>query len=84
MLQVLCELQMAMLERGIEVEDDVDRSIMGKDVRNTEDSSYRNLRDWYDFLFLWFLLLLFNFFYFSIFFIFSLSLSSAGISTVTT
>ena len=46
LFQVLCELQMAMLERGIEVEDDVERSIMGKDVRNTEDSSYRNLRDW--------------------------------------
>ena len=87
-LQVLCELQMAMLERGLEVGEDVDRSIMSKEVRptfskrgggafvylsptkvcqsasaltisvrfiilslfqvrNTEDSSYRNLRDWY-------------------------------------
>jgi hypothetical protein len=44
---VLCELQMAMLERGLEVGEDVDRSIMSKEVRNTEDSSYRNLRDWY-------------------------------------
>ena len=71
---------MAMLERGLEVGEDVDRSIMSKEVRtpvmdvfkmsflaatlstlksakvnflsffqvrNTEDSSYRNLRDWY-------------------------------------
>ena len=30
--QVLCELQMAMLERGLEVGEDVDRSIMSKEV----------------------------------------------------
>jgi hypothetical protein len=46
-LQVLCELQMAMLERDIDIGEDVDRSIMSKEVRNTEDSSYRSLRDWY-------------------------------------
>ena len=47
LLQVLCELQMAMLERGISAGEDVSRNIMSQEVRNTEDSSYRSLRDWY-------------------------------------
>ena len=46
-LQVLCELQMAMLERDIEFEDDISREIMKEDVRDIQDQSYRNLRDWY-------------------------------------
>ena len=46
-LQVLCELQVAMLEKGIFPDDDVSREIMTPDVRDIEDESYRNLRDWY-------------------------------------
>ena len=46
-VQVLCELQVAMLERGVEPEEDIRREIMSQDVRDIEDSSYRNLRDWY-------------------------------------
>lgn len=45
--QVLCELQVAMLEKGIVPEEDVSRQIMASDVRDIEDESYRNLRDWY-------------------------------------
>jgi len=44
---VLCELQMAMLERDIEFGEDVSREIMKDDVRDIRDQSYRNLRDWY-------------------------------------
>jgi len=44
---VLCELQMAMLERDIEFGDDITRDIMKDDVRDIQDQSYRNLRDWY-------------------------------------
>ena len=47
LLQVLCELQMAMLERDIDMETDVSRDIMKEDVRDIQDESYRNLRDWY-------------------------------------
>ena len=36
-----------MLERGVEPEEDIRREIMSQDVRDIEDSSYRNLRDWY-------------------------------------
>ncbi len=46
-LQVLCELQVAMLERGIQPEQDISREIMGSDIRDIQDTSYRNLRDWY-------------------------------------
>ena len=45
--QVLCELQMAMLERDIEFGEDISREIMKNDVRDIQDQSYRNLRDWY-------------------------------------
>jgi len=44
---VLCELQMAMLERDIDIGHDVSRDIMKDDVRDIQDQSYRNLRDWY-------------------------------------
>lgn len=44
---VLCELQMAMLERDIDIGNDVSRDIMKDDVRDIQDQSYRNLRDWY-------------------------------------
>ena len=46
-LQVLCELQMAMLERDIPFGEDISREIMKDDVRDIQDTSYRNLRDWY-------------------------------------
>ena len=36
-----------MLEKGIIPEEDVSRNIMAPDVRDIEDESYRNLRDWY-------------------------------------
>jgi hypothetical protein len=36
-----------MLEKGIVPEEDVSRQIMAPDVRDIEDESYRNLRDWY-------------------------------------
>ena len=48
--QVLCELQVAMLERNISVDrrhQDVSRRIMTKDIRHVENDSIRNLRDWY-------------------------------------
>ena len=44
---MLCELQMAMLERDIEFGEDISREIMKDDVRDIQDQSYRNLRDWY-------------------------------------
>lgn len=44
---VLCELQVAMLEKGISQEETVSRHIMSPEVRDIEDESYRNLRDWY-------------------------------------
>jgi len=44
---VLCELQMAMLERDIPFGEDISREIMKDDVRDIQDTSYRNLRDWY-------------------------------------
>ena len=43
----MCELQVAMLEKGIMQKEDVSREIMAPDVRDIEDESYRNLRDWY-------------------------------------
>jgi hypothetical protein len=36
-----------MLEKGIWPQEDVSREIMAPDVRDIEDESYRNLRDWY-------------------------------------
>ena len=38
---------MAMLERDIEFGEDISREIMKHDVRDIQDQSYRNLRDWY-------------------------------------
>ena len=46
-MQVLCELQIAMLERGLTHSGPASRRIMAKEVRDIEDDSYRNLRDWY-------------------------------------
>ncbi len=46
---MLCEIQIAMLEKGILPDEDVGRSIMSSEVRDIQDESYRNLRDWYIF-----------------------------------
>jgi len=45
--QVLCELQIAMVEKGISYHDDATRSIMNPEIRNVDNEAYRNLRDWY-------------------------------------
>ena len=51
--QVLCELEIAMMEKGITVKREdpgqgpITRSIMSDAIRDIEDESYRNLRDWY-------------------------------------
>ena len=42
----MCELQIAMIEKGIEHNEDVGRDIMGEDIRDVEYDSYRNFRDW--------------------------------------
>jgi hypothetical protein len=63
-LQVLCELQVAMLERGIQPEQDISREIMGSDIRDIQDTSYRNLRDWYIYRYVLELLLLHFYFLF--------------------
>lgn len=48
---VLCELQIAMMEMGLSVDesssDDALRNIMSPEVRDIENKSYRDLRDWY-------------------------------------
>lgn len=48
-LQVLCEVEYALLQRGVEEHqlEEVSRDIVPENVRNLEDESYRNLRDWY-------------------------------------
>ena len=45
----MCELQIAMLERGISAEEvsPTSRRIMSQEIRDVGDESYRNLRDWY-------------------------------------
>lgn len=47
MLQLLCELQMALAERGVVPRPDVTREVMPRDYRDMSNSvTYRNLRDW--------------------------------------
>ena len=46
LFQVLCELQIAMLEKGVEQNEDIGRDIMGENIRDVESDSYRNIRDW--------------------------------------
>lgn len=48
-LQVLCELEYALIQKGVPVSelDAVPREIVPTEVRHLEDESYRNLRDWY-------------------------------------
>jgi len=36
-----------MLEKGITPDEDIDRSVMSPEVREIQDETYRNLRDWY-------------------------------------
>lgn len=44
---VLCELQMALAERGVGLRADVSREVMPSDFRDMSDSAtFRNLRDW--------------------------------------
>jgi len=47
-LQVLCELQVAMLEKGIVMDSDesITRKVMSDDLRDIRDQTYRDLRDW--------------------------------------
>ncbi|XP_023707744.1 uncharacterized protein LOC111864610 isoform X2 [Cryptotermes secundus] len=42
----LCEIQAAMLERGVAQHDNITRQIMGNELRQVTNSSYRNVRDW--------------------------------------
>ena len=44
---MLCELQVAMMEKGIDHKIHMTRNVMPKAIRDVEDSSYRNIRDWY-------------------------------------
>lgn len=43
---LLCEIQVAIIERGLTMREDVRRDIMTQDFRQIEDSSFRNVRDW--------------------------------------
>ena len=47
--QVLCEIEYALLQKGVPEEDlaEIPREIIPDRIRNLEDQSYRNLRDWY-------------------------------------
>lgn len=46
---VLCEIEYALLQKGVPEEElaEVPREIIPMRIRNLEDQSYRNLRDWY-------------------------------------
>ncbi len=45
---VLCELEIAMMEKGISNEDDepITRGIMSDNIRDLDHDSYRNVRNW--------------------------------------
>lgn len=43
---VLCEIQVALVERGITPRPDVTRDIMVPSIRNMDSETYRDLRDW--------------------------------------
>nr|XP_046487515.1 uncharacterized protein LOC124221492 isoform X2 [Neodiprion pinetum] len=43
---VLCELQAALVERGVKPRPDVTRAVMGADIRGYKDESTRSVRDW--------------------------------------
>lgn len=46
---VLCEIEYALLQKGVPEDDlaEIPREIIPMKIRNLEDQSYRNLRDWY-------------------------------------
>ena len=46
--QVLCEVEYALLQKGVSEHElaEVPREIVPERVRNLQDESYRNLRDW--------------------------------------
>ncbi len=46
-MQVLCELQVAMLAKGVKPKEIIQRDIMDENVRDEPNEAYRNLRDWY-------------------------------------
>lgn len=46
LLQVLCEIQMAMIERKVDPHPDVTRDVMTDDFRFVPDNTNRHLRDW--------------------------------------
>ena len=46
LLQVLCELQVALVERAVTQRPDVTREVMSSEYRNMAAETYRNLRDW--------------------------------------
>ncbi|EZA52733.1 hypothetical protein X777_07114 [Ooceraea biroi] len=43
---VLCEIQVALVERGITQRPDITRDIMVPSIRNMDSETYRDLRDW--------------------------------------
>lgn len=45
-LQVLCELQVALVERGLTPRPDVTRDIMSSEFRKRESRTQTELRDW--------------------------------------
>jgi len=47
--QVLCELEMAMVEKGVVPLTYVSRSIMSPEIRFIKDGTNRNMRDWFIF-----------------------------------
>ena len=49
LFQVLCEIEYALLQKGVPEEElaEIPREIIPMRIRNLEDQSYRNLRDWY-------------------------------------
>jgi hypothetical protein len=46
LLLCLCEIQAAMLERGVAQLDNITRQIVGPELRQVTNSSYLNVRDW--------------------------------------
>ena len=46
LLQTLCEIKTAMLERGLKQKPNITRHIMGREMPTIADTSFRKLRDW--------------------------------------
>lgn len=47
--EVLCEVQAAMMEKGIDHQTSIHRDIMPMEERHMQVDSYRNMRDWFIF-----------------------------------